>query len=47
MLESFLALDFWNWLLEPIPNFILFMLTLLVSSIMVTRRRRPYFGLNL
>jgi len=44
MLEAFLALNFWDWLLEPIPNFIKFMLAWVVLAIMVTRRRTPYVG---
>jgi hypothetical protein len=45
MLETIVNMRFWDWMLEPIPNLILLLLTLLVTVVMITRRTLPAWPL--
>jgi hypothetical protein len=45
MLDTLVNMRFWDWMLEPIPNLILLLLTLLVTVVMITRRTLPAWPL--
>jgi hypothetical protein len=45
MLDNVINMRFWGWLLEPIPSVILFLFTLLVTVVMITRRTMPAWPL--
>ncbi len=45
MLNNLVNMRFWDWMLEPIPNLILLLFTLLVTVVMITRRTLPAWPL--